>query len=77
VPLTDQKELYGIKFKNPDDSMSFYAKIVTEMGEEISCCRISVFERQQMPTIALVGIKWSAQKLTFKCSKMVLTAIIH
>jgi len=36
VPLTDRRELYGIKFKNPDDGESFYAKIVNEMGEEIS-----------------------------------------
>ena len=62
MPLTDQKELYGIKFKNPDDSMSFYAKIVNEMGEEISCCSISVFEQQQMPTIALVGWLTSLHK---------------
>ena len=34
VPLTDLKELYGIKFKHPDESEAFYRKILNQMGKK-------------------------------------------
>ena len=34
VPLTNLKELYGIKFKHPHESEAFYRKILNEMGKK-------------------------------------------
>ena len=34
VPLTNLKELYGIKFKHPHESEAFYRKILNELGKK-------------------------------------------
>ena len=45
VPLTNLKELYGIKFKHSHESEAFYRKILNEMGKkhfDLSCIFIYV-----------------------------------